>query len=541
MSEFHRMITYLYLYERGLKSRNIGFAKIEKRDQRCLMEIHMKNTGCSLAPVPVYFYVQKDQYLAGISLGNFSLSRGIGDFKVILDSENIKDSGYTLDAVKGIYIPLTERIMLVSQWDDDEFDQKVFVKLQDLEPVKKQAFTASEPLTEKPLSNPENVFSVPPLASTYPKQTDSSGTTHSTNEPGKDTSNIHSHKPDKDTSNIHTNQPDKNTSSDHTNEPDENTSSNHTNQPDENTSSDHADKPGKEISNIHSHEPGKDTSNIHTHQPDENTSSDHTKEMTDGTSRTLAKDPGAKSPMTFTKDSETKIIKTSNNHTFPVASSPTINKPVSTVEDTILSSPKRETDTLNAAETAPASTEPKIMEALKALEALPRPSRNSSGFRTASRTNRNAKTNPSPDKLRSFDHSQADAPEDWNLRWRFILENYPVMTPFSGDENTLCVRMELKDLRQLPRQFWYLGNNSFLLHGFFNYRYLILGMTDTLGMKRWFIGVPGVFQNPERVMATLFGFPEFRSEKPSRINTGEFGYWYRYLNELTEMPGKDIS
>ena len=92
MSEFHRMITYLYLYERGLKSRNIGFAKIEKRDQRCLMEIHMKNTGCSLAPVPVYFYVQKDQYLAGISLGNFSLSRGIGDFKVILDSENIKDS-----------------------------------------------------------------------------------------------------------------------------------------------------------------------------------------------------------------------------------------------------------------------------------------------------------------------------------------------------------------------------------------------------------------------------------------------------------------
>ena len=50
--------------------------------------------------------------------------------------------------------------MLVSQWDDDEFDQKVFVKLQDLEPVKKQAFTASEPLTEKPLSNPENVFSV---------------------------------------------------------------------------------------------------------------------------------------------------------------------------------------------------------------------------------------------------------------------------------------------------------------------------------------------------------------------------------------------
>ncbi len=118
------------------------------------------------------------------------------------------------------------------------------------------------------------------------------------------------------------------------------------------------------------------------------------------------------------------------------------------------------------------------------------------------------------------------------------MENYPVMTPFAGDDRTLCVRMELKDLRQLPKQFWYFGNNSFLLHGFFNYRYFILGMTEEFGIKKWFIGVPGVFQNPERVMAALFGFPEFRSEKDSPINTGEFGYWYRYLNELSEPSKK---
>lgn len=115
------------------------------------------------------------------------------------------------------------------------------------------------------------------------------------------------------------------------------------------------------------------------------------------------------------------------------------------------------------------------------------------------------------------------------------------MTPFSGDEHTLCVRLELKDLRQLPKAYWYLGNNSFLLHGFFNYRYLILGMTEEFGVKKWFIGVPGVFQNPERVMAALFGFPEFRSEKPSPINTGQFGYWYHYLNELSQPPKKEES
>ena len=107
MSEFHRMITYLYLYEQGVKNRNIGFAKVEKREQRCFLEIHMKNTGYSLCPVPVYFYVQQQEKLVGIPLGNFSLTRGNGEFKTVLDAERLKDSPYTLDAVKGVYIPLT--------------------------------------------------------------------------------------------------------------------------------------------------------------------------------------------------------------------------------------------------------------------------------------------------------------------------------------------------------------------------------------------------------------------------------------------------
>ncbi len=121
-------------------------------------------------------------------------------------------------------------------------------------------------------------------------------------------------------------------------------------------------------------------------------------------------------------------------------------------------------------------------------------------------------------------------PENWEQKWKFILENYPVMTPFAGDEDTICVRLELKDIRLLPRPYWYLGNNSFLLHGFFNYRYLILGAMEKSGKKRWFLGIPGIYQNPERVMATLFGFPEFRNEKSAPVNTGEFGYWFRYLN-----------
>ena len=111
----------------------------------------------------------------------------------------------------------------------------------------------------------------------------------------------------------------------------------------------------------------------------------------------------------------------------------------------------------------------------------------------------------------------------WVDAWERFKNMYPYFT-LPEDKNVECVRIELKDLRELPRKYWYLGNNSFLLHGFFNYRYLVLGKLEE---DKWFIGVPGIYQQQERVMAAIFGFPEFMTT--DHIN--QFGYWYHTLDE----------
>lgn len=137
-----------------------------------------------------------------------------------------------------------------------------------------------------------------------------------------------------------------------------------------------------------------------------------------------------------------------------------------------------------------------------------------------------------PDSLHVAEAQAAcNAPRPWSATWQMMLESYPVLMPFEGEEEICCIRIELKELRLLPRRYWYLGNNSFLLHGFFNYRYLILGQMEEKGMKRWFLGVPGVFQNQEKVMAAIFGFPEFKAEKTAKQKTNQFGYWYRFMDE----------
>ena len=116
----------------------------------------------------------------------------------------------------------------------------------------------------------------------------------------------------------------------------------------------------------------------------------------------------------------------------------------------------------------------------------------------------------------------------WEGVFRKLRLKLDIFYPFEG-EQIECVRMQLKDIREFPKKYWYIGNNSFLLHGFFNYRHIIFGELTEDETKKYFIGVPGVFQNQERIMAAMFGFPEFRTSKTTEYKTGNFGYWYRLI------------
>lgn len=83
-------------------------------------------------------------------------------------------------------------------------------------------------------------------------------------------------------------------------------------------------------------------------------------------------------------------------------------------------------------------------------------------------------------------------------------------------------KMELNEIRNLPSPNWYLCNNRFLVHGFFNYGYLVLKKTADTDGEKAYLGVPGFFEKPEMVMATLFGFPEFEA-LPKAVSAAQMG------------------
>ena len=80
-------------------------------------------------------------------------------------------------------------------------------------------------------------------------------------------------------------------------------------------------------------------------------------------------------------------------------------------------------------------------------------------------------------------------------------------------EEKLCPptykRIAITDIRSLPSRNWHLCSNSFLVHGFFCYHYLVLKTVNAPDGTQIYLGVSGIYASQERMMALLFGFNDF--------------------------------
>ncbi|MFR1833810.1 MAG: DUF6128 domain-containing protein [Lachnospiraceae bacterium] len=111
--------------------------------------------------------------------------------------------------------------------------------------------------------------------------------------------------------------------------------------------------------------------------------------------------------------------------------------------------------------------------------------------------------------------------------WARFEKAYPKIQAFDSEHGCVILAIKPQDIGLLPREIWVYGNNSFLLHGYYNYRYLILArLENPRGTPRYLLGVPGHYYSNEKYMASMFGFPHFVLSKKQPSGDGRFGYWY---------------
>ena len=111
-----------------------------------------------------------------------------------------------------------------------------------------------------------------------------------------------------------------------------------------------------------------------------------------------------------------------------------------------------------------------------------------------------------------------------------VFINRDFIDAFEDDYFYDSVEVTPELLKQLPIEDDAVVNNSFLVHGYYNFKHILFGkVCENDNNTRYFIGVPGMYCNRERFMASMFGFCNFKKSHRSDYSNPYFGYWYQEI------------
>ena len=451
MSAYHRLISYIYAYEGGIKGKNTGFAKLETRGTSCRIQVSVRRVFAGGSPIGVYLLAGQEE----IRIGTLFVRGGNGEFRAVVNCENIEGSGCNMEECCGLTLHETDSAWraYTTIWED-AVAHAAEVELADVTAEKVREQEAEKEEATRKLA--ENVSGEVNSASVGKEKLDeASELTRSGEMESQDTS---TETEKKDAVNI--------------NETDFGIS-----QP----------QPEKlEDSNLEIFE---DTETMEA-VPDISETSDH---------------------------QEAEVVQEVQTET-PQESFQESNQEVQT-----------ETPQESSQESyQEAQTEARRKDSQESTrevrkEALPdSPPDHQEAFQPGSQNQKQ----PQPDSSKEF--SKEDPAESL---WNRLRAAYPKVTAFECADGCEILVIKPQDIGLLPRENWVYGNNSFLLHGYYNYRYLILARLGKPGERgRYILGVPGHYGNNEKYMAAMFGFDRFVRSTRQPPRDSRFGYWYTDLN-----------
>lgn len=107
-------------------------------------------------------------------------------------------------------------------------------------------------------------------------------------------------------------------------------------------------------------------------------------------------------------------------------------------------------------------------------------------------------------------------------KWLQLCAIYPHVNPFKDKREYLSIGPE--DFVLLSSDSYKAASNSFMLHGYYNYRHLILAREERRGEIVYYVGVPGNYFDREKQVAIMFGFESFEcAQEPAQ--SSDFGYY----------------
>ena len=102
MSDYRRLISYIYEYEGKEKGKNVGFVKLEARNGQCRLNLSVKKVYMGSSAIGVFLLSKAG---TEVFLGNIFIRSGAGEFRAVVDAKNVEGNGGGLDTYYGLTIP----------------------------------------------------------------------------------------------------------------------------------------------------------------------------------------------------------------------------------------------------------------------------------------------------------------------------------------------------------------------------------------------------------------------------------------------------
>ena len=451
MSAYHRLISYIYAYEGGIKGKNTGFAKLETRGTSCRIQVSVRRVFAGGSPIGVYLLAGQEE----IRIGTLFVRGGNGEFRAVVNCENIEGSGCNMEECCGLTLHETDSAWraYTTIWED-AVAHAAEVDLADVTAEKVREQEAEKEEATRKLA--ENVSGEVNSASVGKEKLDeASELTRSGEMESQDTST----------------------------ETEKNEAVN-INETDFGISQPQPEK--LEDSNLEIFE---DTETMEA-VPDISETSDHQEAEVVQEAQT---ETPQESFQESTQEVQTETPKESFQESYQEAQTEARRK-------------DSQESTREVRKEMPPDSPPDHQEAFQSDSQNQKQSQPDS-----------SKESPKEDPAESL--------------WNRLRAAYPKVTAFECADGCEILVIKPQDIGLLPRENWVYGNNSFLLHGYYNYRYLILARLGKSGERgRYILGVPGHYGNNEKYMAAMFGFDRFVRSTRQPPRDSRFGYWYTDLN-----------
>ena len=451
MSAYHRLISCIYAYEGGIKGKNTGFAKLETRGTSCRIQVSVRRVFAGGSPIGVYLLAGQEE----IRIGTLFVRGGNGEFRAVVNCENIEGSGCNMEECCGLTLHETDSAWraYTTIWED-AVAHAAEVDLADVTAEKVREQEAEKEEATRKLA--ENVSGEVNSASVGKEKLDeASELTRSGEMESQDTST----------------------------ETEKNEAVN-INETDFGISQPQPEK--LEDSNLEIFE---DTETMEA-VPDISETSDHQEAEVVQEAQT---ETPQESFQESTQEVQTETPKESFQESYQEAQTEARRK-------------DSQESTREVRKEMPPDSPPDHQEAFQSDSQNQKQSQPDS-----------SKESPKEDPAESL--------------WNRLRAAYPKVTAFECSDGCEILVIKPQDIGLLPRENWVYGNNSFLLHGYYNYRYLILARLGKPGERgRYILGVPGHYGNNEKYMAAMFGFDRFVRSTRQPPRDSRFGYWYTDLN-----------